>query len=107
MKQYVIFAALCASLTLSACATTGTSNQTAMNDTETRTVQTREVVSGRDTADLDDDEMICRRRQVTGTRIKKVICRTWGEWQRIEDQSSTNAKRMQDRMRGQCVGEAC
>lgn len=106
MKRYVIFLTLSVSIILGACTTTGANVQTAYTDEAERTVETREVVSGRDTVGMDDDEMICRRRQVTGTRIRKLICRTWGEWQAIEEQSEKATIAIQQR-RGQCAGDGC
>jgi len=95
---------------LGACATTNTtvaSNATAETPAlEEATVDeaVTEESAPQEVAEADGDRIICKRTIVTGSRFKKNICRTWSEWQAIEDQSSRSVDTLQRRMRGQVSG---
>lgn len=102
--RFVLLCFLGASL-LGACATNGatvSSNAAAETTEAAETAAPEENV--RETAEVDESRVICKRTIVTGSRFKKNICRTWAEWKQIEDQSQRNTDTIQRTMRGQNSG---
>ena len=49
--------------------------------------QSSESVTVDSAAEDEGDKMVCKRKAVTGTRIKKRLCYTQAQWDRIERQS--------------------
>ena len=46
-------------------------------------------------AEVDDDRIICKRTIVTGSRFAKKVCKTWGEWKALEQDSQDGLNRTQ------------
>lgn len=49
--------------------------------------QSTDSVTVDSAAEDDGNKMVCKRKAVTGTRIKKRLCYTQDQWDRIEQQS--------------------
>ncbi|WDI33203.1 hypothetical protein PUV54_08335 [Hyphococcus flavus] len=83
---------------LGACASTGTTSTTAATQTSEE-AQVEQVAANEADAqqEVDDSRVICKRTQVTGSRFRKNICRTWGEWKAIEDSSRSATEEAQRR----------
>ncbi|NNE39761.1 MAG: hypothetical protein HKN14_02455 [Marinicaulis sp.] len=47
----------------------------------------------------DGSRVICKRRQVTGSKFQKRICLTWDEWKAIEERSKDYASELDRRNR--------
>ena len=45
----------------------------------------------------DGDRVICKRRQVTGSRFHKKVCMTWREWQDLEERGDFFTERMRQK----------
>ena len=69
----------------------GSEAEAAADQTTTGDIQT--VAAG-------DDELICRKTKVTGSKFKKRICATQEQWDRYSQKAQREAKRMQDRGKG-------
>ena len=46
-------------------------------------------------SEVDDDRIICKRTIVTGSRFAKKVCKTWGEWKALEQDSQDGLNRTQ------------
>lgn len=80
-------------LGLSACATSGTSSATtlAAAEGEEGTVDVAEA----------EEELICRREQVLGSRFAKRVCATQEEWTRLRDETDNDAQYIRRSVRAQ------
>lgn len=56
------------------------------------------------TAAEDDNERVCKRVAVIGSRMKKRVCATRGEWRALAEESRYKAANLQ--RRGQVPGES-
>lgn len=107
--RFVLLSVLGAIL-LGACATTDAtvaSNAAAETPATTETAADATEATdenAQETAELDEDRVICKRIIVTGSRFKKNVCRTWAEWKQIEETSQRNTDAIQRSMRGQVSG---
>lgn len=72
----------------------------AQPETEPATVETPAPAVEEEPEVDPDDEMICRKTSVIGSRFKKRICATREEWATLRKRSKENAGEMQRRGRG-------
>ncbi len=91
---YKLAAPVCLALLLGACATTTaeTSANKEVDEAAGETVVGYDVPingklvpqAGKYYSREEDDRMVCRRVQVTGSKFQKKVCMTWGEWKAQE-----------------------
>ena len=59
--------------------------------------ETAEAVQTRSNAEEDPNETLCRREEVTGSRLKETVCRTRAEWKLHDDAAKYDARRVKGR----------
>ena len=59
--------------------------------------ETTGAVQARSNAEEDPNETLCRREEVTGSRLKETVCRTRAEWKRHDDAAKFDARRVKGR----------
>ena len=59
--------------------------------------ESAEAVQGRSDAEEDPNETLCRREEVTGSRLKEKVCRTRKEWKLHDDAAKYDARRVRGR----------
>lgn len=95
-SAYKLAAPICLALMLGACATTA-SETTANKEVDANAEETEvgydvplygELIpqAGKQYSKEEDDRMVCKRVQVTGSKFHKKVCMTWGEWKEREAQ---------------------
>jgi len=94
--DYRLAAPVCLVLLLGACATTTTetSANKEVDEAADETVVGYDVPvngklvpqAGKYYSKEEDDRMVCRRMQVTGSKFQKKVCMTWAEWKEREAQ---------------------
>ena len=62
------------------------------------TVEATEETTAQAAEEVDDSRVICKRKQVTGSRFAKNICMTWAEWKDMEERSKDYITNHQRRM---------
>lgn len=88
-------APVCLALMLGACATTA--SETTANKEVDESAETEvgydvplndELVpqAGKQYSKEENDRMVCKRVQVTGSKFNKRVCMTWGEWKQRQEQ---------------------
>ena len=98
--QLIKIAAAASLLVLGACTTMTT--ETASNkevDANADTEMGYEVTEGdgvianaqKSNSKVDDDNIVCKRMQITGSKFQKKVCMTWGEWKSRQEASKALA----------------
>lgn len=94
---YKLVASVCLALLLGACATT-TAETSANKEVDQAAGDTAEIgydvpingklvpQAGKYYSKEEDDRVVCRRIQVTGSKFQKKVCMTWAEWKEREAQ---------------------
>ena len=59
--------------------------------------QTDEAAEARKSDEKDPNETICRREEVTGSRLRETVCRTRAEWKLHDDAAKYDARRVKGR----------
>lgn len=65
---------------------------------DSETAETTQTAATEETNEVDESRVICKRKQVTGSRFAKNICMTWGEWKDMEERSKDYITNHQRRM---------
>jgi hypothetical protein len=56
-----------------------------------------ETDTGQPADEVSPDRRVCRRVQVTGSRVKERVCRTQRGWDRLEEESNETVDRARER----------
>ncbi len=95
LSIFKMAAPMCLALMLGACATTAsetTANKEVDENTETEIGYDvplyGELVpqAGKQYSKEEDDRLVCKRIQVTGSKFQKKVCMTWAEWKQRQAQ---------------------
>ncbi len=99
--QLIKIAAAASLFVLGAC-TTMTTESSVSNievDEDASTVMGYDVSEGdgvvanaqKSNSKVDDDNIVCKRMQITGSKFQKKVCMTWGEWKARQEASKALA----------------
>ena len=75
------------------CSPVGANERTSQGDGG----ETADAVQARSNAEEDPNETLCRREEVTGSRLKETVCRTRKEWKLHDDAAKYDARRVKGR----------
>ena len=74
-------------------------------ETTSEATETDEMQVASAESEVDDDRVICKQKIVTGSRFKKRLCMTWGEWKAQEQGARTATGDMQRNVSNGGIGQ--
>jgi len=97
MSIKILMFAFIATILISGCASTQeTDGQMASQDAEaTKNAEVIQETNAVQTAEVDPDEVTCKRIAKVGTRIRTKMCATNAEWEEVEKRAQQTTEKMQ------------
>ena len=95
-KKTLTFSFIAISMMSGCASTTETSEQIAAENADAaKNAEVMQEASAAQTAEIDLDEVTCRRISKVGTRVKTKVCATNREWQAVEERAQKTTEKMQ------------